>query len=415
MKINEDLKKLIQPLSIEEKEILTQSIKHEGCRDALVVWDDTLIDGHNRYEICTAFDIPFNTINKEFENIEEAKQWMINNQLGRRNLTDGWKYELIQVKKALLIEKGREKQKTSTGGITPQLLPTMGKGCSHNSRDELSNELSWSNGKISRADKVWAQATPEVKEQIKAGETTFNQAYNAIRLSQKKKEYVKSSAENIITPPVIHLIDCIDYLNSFEDNSIDAIITDPPYITDIDDINKFVRSWLPLAIQKTKLTGRMYICTGAYPKEVQVYLNVLLDQDKFIIDNPLIWTYRNTLGVTPKMKYNLNYQMIWHLYSKDSPELDTGITNDMFSVQDINAPDGRIGNRLHTWQKPDELADRLVRQGTLEGWQIIDPFACTGTFLLSGARMGRNAEGGDNNLENIKIAEERGCKIEIHG
>jgi len=196
MKINEDLKKLIQPLSIEEKEILTQSIKHEGCRDALVVWDDTLIDGHNRYEICTAFDIPFNTINKEFENIEEAKQWMINNQLGRRNLTDGWKYELIQVKKALLMEKGKEKisniQKQRHNNVS---LSTIDKDTNHNSRNELSKDLSWSTGKVAMADKVWAQATPEVKEQIKAGETTFNQAYNAIKKQDRKIEIEKQKED----------------------------------------------------------------------------------------------------------------------------------------------------------------------------------------------------------------------------
>ena len=137
------------------------------------------------------------------------------------------------------------------------------------------------------------------------------------------------------------------------------MITDPPYSTDVNDIYSFAKEWVNRALKKVKKTGRVYICTGAYPKEVQAYLDVLLSQKKFIVDNPLIWTYRNTLGRTPNMKYNLNYQVIFHLYSLDSPPLDTSITNEMFSVQDINAPDGRLGDRFHTWQKPDKLGERL--------------------------------------------------------
>ena len=139
------------------------------------------------------------------------------------------------------------------------------------------------------------------------------------------------------------------------------MITDPPYSTDIADIDGFARSWVELALSKVKTSGRAFICIGAYPKELNAYLSILLNQDAFIVDNPLIWAYKNTLGVTPKMKYNLNYQVILHLYSQQSAPLDTSITTEMWSVQEINAPDGRQGDRYHTWQKPDKLAMQLIR------------------------------------------------------
>ena len=113
------------------------------------------------------------------------------------------------------------------------------------------------------------------------------------------------------------------------------------------------------------------------------------------------------------MKYNLNYQVVLHLYSEDSDELDTSNTNEMFSVQDINAPDGRIGNRFHAWQKPDELARRLIKQGSKEGDLVVDCFACTGTFLIEAAKQGRSAVGCDISHENLLIAEKRGCKYEL--
>jgi site-specific DNA-methyltransferase (adenine-specific) len=168
---------------------------------------------------------------------------------------------------------------------------------------------------------------------------------------------------------------------------------------------------LPIAIKKTKKTGRMLIFSGAYPKEMQAFLSVLSKQSKFILAPLLIWSYKNTLGVTPKMHHILNYQYIWHLYSKDSPELDGSITNDMFSVMEMNAPDGRLGNRFHTWQKPDELALRLIRQTSKEGDLVVDPFVCTGTFLIAASKLGRIGKGCDNNKENLDIAIKMGCQL----
>jgi site-specific DNA-methyltransferase (adenine-specific) len=56
-----------------------------------------------------------------------------------------------------------------------------------------------------------------------------------------------------------------------------------------------------------------------------------------------------------------------------------------------------------------ELAERFIRHSTKEGDTVIDPFACTGTFLLAAAKLGRLAKGCDISQENIEIAIQRGC------
>jgi DNA modification methylase len=286
-------------------------------------------------------------------------------------------------------------------------------------RKELAKTAKTSHDTIYRVKKINEKADDETKKKLRDGDLTINQVYKKIKdeekgktLEHRKKQILEQTQKELeINKPEIKLMDCVEYLNEFEDNSIDLLITDPPYSTDIEDIDKFVNGWLPIALQKVKQTGRVYICIGAYPKELHTYLNHLLNQDKFIVDNPLIWTYRNTLGQTPKMKYNLNYQVILHLYSKDSPELDTSITNEMFSVQNINAPDGRLGNRFHTWQKPDELANRLIRHASKENDLVVDCFACTGTFLISAAKHNRQGKGCEIDKDNAEIAKERGCII----
>lgn len=88
LRINEELSALIPALQPEEYELLEKSLLSEGCRDSLIIWNDTIIDGHNRYKICTKHNIKFDTQEMEFNELGDVKKWMINNQLARRNLTD---------------------------------------------------------------------------------------------------------------------------------------------------------------------------------------------------------------------------------------------------------------------------------------------------------------------------------------
>jgi DNA modification methylase len=89
--------------------------------------------------------------------------------------------------------------------------------------------------------------------------------------------------------------------------------------------------------------------------------------------------------------------------------LDCPLTAEQWAVQEINAPDGRQGDRYHAWQKPMEIAERFIRHSTKVGDTVYDPFACTGTFLLASAKLGRKAFGCEIDPDNAAIAIERGC------
>ena len=95
LKINENFKRLIPPLLSEELQQLEQNLVRDGCREPLCVWNDTLIDGHNRYEICTRLQLPFIIRRIHFESAEEVTAWICANQLGRRNITDETRKYLI--------------------------------------------------------------------------------------------------------------------------------------------------------------------------------------------------------------------------------------------------------------------------------------------------------------------------------
>ena len=112
LKINEKLAALFPPLDATEYQMLEESIIKEGCTDPLIVWDGTIVDGHNRYQICQEHKIPFAITEMQFPDENEAIMWMLTRQLGRRNLTSYHKGELALRFEPLFREKAKATQGT---------------------------------------------------------------------------------------------------------------------------------------------------------------------------------------------------------------------------------------------------------------------------------------------------------------
>lgn len=98
-----ELEALIPPLNFDEAEQLEANLIKNGCREALLIWTTTkstvnpltedstltyvLVDGHNRFRICKKNKIDFQIHLVSYKNMEEVREFMIDNQIGRRNLT----------------------------------------------------------------------------------------------------------------------------------------------------------------------------------------------------------------------------------------------------------------------------------------------------------------------------------------
>ena len=95
LNIDAEFKTLIRPLSRGEHSQLEANLVMDGCREPIITWNDTIVDGHNRYEICNRLHIPYAVLEIEFEGREEAIVWICNNQLGRRNITEETRKYLI--------------------------------------------------------------------------------------------------------------------------------------------------------------------------------------------------------------------------------------------------------------------------------------------------------------------------------
>lgn len=86
-RVEKEIEDLLVPLNEQERSDLEASIKAHGCLEPIVVWNGLLLDGHNRYRICEQLSVPYRTVTIELTDIEQAKRWVIQNQLARRNLS----------------------------------------------------------------------------------------------------------------------------------------------------------------------------------------------------------------------------------------------------------------------------------------------------------------------------------------
>jgi hypothetical protein len=175
--IDTEFASLIPHLTEEEYVDLEKNLLQEGCREALIVWDDTtLLDGHHRFEICCKHDIPFQIISKNFEGREQAKEWMIRNQLGRRNLSALDRGRLALLLKPIIEAKAKERQRES-GGPVPQKSaePPI------ETREELAKVAGISHDTIHKIEVIEKKATPEQKAQLQSKEKSINKVYQEIK------------------------------------------------------------------------------------------------------------------------------------------------------------------------------------------------------------------------------------------
>ena len=201
------LKSLIPPLSDEEFKQLEENIKAEGCRDALVIWRGTIVDGHNRYKICNENDIPFKTEEKEFVDRDEAAEWIIRNQFGRRNLSLAQRCELAMKLKPAIQKKAKENQEKA-GGAVPAKSPKP-----VDTREELAKIAGVSSNTISKVEKIHEKGTPEQIERARKGGK--GNSVNAIY--QEVTGKIKSAKAKAEKPTVEHVEQEAERVNSSND------------------------------------------------------------------------------------------------------------------------------------------------------------------------------------------------------
>ena len=174
--INEELQAYIDPLSPDEYAALERSILAEGCRDALVLWGEVLVDGHNRYRICQQHGVAFQTVqNTRFTSLQDVHLWMIEQHLGRRSVSDYQRGVLALRQKDILNER-RASAETSSAEAPADTAPDTGIRAPLSGREAIAKAARLSSNQVVLIEKIQKQAAPEVVAAVKSGTISINAA-----------------------------------------------------------------------------------------------------------------------------------------------------------------------------------------------------------------------------------------------
>ena len=176
--INEDLRAYIDPLTEDEYAALERSLLSEGCRDALVLWGDLLVDGHNRYSICQKHRIPFDTVqNQTFQSMDDVHLWMIDNHLGRRSVSDFQRGVLALRKKEIVSARlaQAQAQQSSAKAAATDVTPQSGADPAW-TREAVARTARVSSATLGQIEKIQKTAAPELVSAVKAGVISINAA-----------------------------------------------------------------------------------------------------------------------------------------------------------------------------------------------------------------------------------------------
>lgn len=208
--VDPELKAYIDPLTPDEYAALERSLLTEGCRDALVLWGDLLVDGHNRHEICTKHNLPFQTVQSQlFKTIEDVHLWMIDQHLGRRSVSDFQrgvlalrKREIIDQRRAVYLATSANQAAAAADaeGEPGGELPWEGEATPAiaaltrplKSREDIARAARLSSNQVVMIEKIHKQAAPEVVTAVKTGALSLNAAAAVATLPEVEQKEAAS-------------------------------------------------------------------------------------------------------------------------------------------------------------------------------------------------------------------------------
>ena len=172
--IDPEFKALIPAITAAEYNGLQEDIIAHGCLSPIIVWGEIIVDGHNRFEICTEFKKAFKTQRLEFADRDDAKAWIIKHQLGRRNLNTSQR--AIMAAQLSTLGRGQPEKKSAN---LPNTLPTQ---------EENANKMAVSTRSVTAAKAVLAEGTPEQIAAVTNGEKSVSAVVAEIRQPEPEPE-----------------------------------------------------------------------------------------------------------------------------------------------------------------------------------------------------------------------------------
>lgn len=221
----------------------------------------------------------------------------------------------------------------------------------------------------------------------------------------------------------IKLGDCLELLKEILDNSIDLIVTDPPYL--IENTTAGSQSKLAKSIQKmndeiesnsltkgfnirilnemVRVMKNINIYVWCNHKQIPMYFDYFVKDKKCSFDI-LIW---NKTNATPLFNNKYLTDKEYCLYFRKNGLCNPQTYNDAKTVfyQPINIKDKKLYN--HPTIKPLNIIQTLIKNSSLPGEIVLDPFLGSGTTAVASKMLNRKYIGFEINKDYFEIAQKR--------
>ena len=189
---------LLSPLEDEEFKGLKNGIKRDGCTDSLYTWNGVIVDGHNRYNICWELGCPFEVTELDFESRDEVILWIIERQLGRRNIPPFLKAELLERVEKIQAEEALKRKKTGRRNKNHMSTLTYEPPQNRTTRHKIAQLVGVSDGTMHKINALKKRGDEETKQKLRKGKITINKAYTELRKREngEKAEVVDEDASS---------------------------------------------------------------------------------------------------------------------------------------------------------------------------------------------------------------------------
>lgn len=401
LNINPELQRLIPPLTREEYQQLESNVLAEGIREAILIWNGTVVDGHNRYNIAQHHGLEYDTREIYFKSLDECKEWMILNQFGRRNLSNYQRSVLALELEQVFRDKAKANQAVQFKGSS---LPQKSEEVKPIETGKvLAKIANVSHDTIAKVKVIESKANDGVKAKLQTGEVSINQAYKEIKKEEKaeilqnrkSREIIEANKQEEITEKFNvqfgqvwilgkHTLTCASAYD-FLKNEATAIITDPPYGI---DYNPDWKKWDGTESDFKKIEG------DAEEFDPRPFLNrdtvVLFGANYFTRHLPtggwLCWDKRLKDELDDMIGSPFELAWFKSAATKKSSIMVRVLHGGVVNADSIH---GNNQKRFHPTQKPIVLMEEIIKKTTKEKETICDPFCGSGTTLLAAENTGR--------------------------
>lgn len=209
--------------------------------------------------------------------------------------------------------------------------------------------------------------------------------------------------------------DCFETFKRIEDKSIDLIFADPWYYPENTKTkNAFedevfwniTKRWLLECERVVKPEGHLFV---SFSSQKMAKFEFLLAEIQFPLRSRIVWHYRNAGGrCADKGQFGKTYEMIYHIGFGDILNFPEKWGDERFDVWTIAIPQSNFTDKkIHPFQKPIALLERIVSIGSKEGDLVLDPFMGSGTTAKACEKLNRNYVGSEKNKSHYQNALQR--------